>query len=397
MPSAELKGKVSLDGSGFERTLKTLSRQSTAFVTDVGKNFTGLKGQIAGAFSAAAAGQLVNSVVKHVERIKDLSDQYHVTTKEVQELDFAMTNVGLKFEDLGGALTRLGEARKRAREGDEEAIDAFKRMGVSLKEIENPAMRNVDVFYRMSAQMKALEDTTQVQNDMFELMGRSGSRLTEAMRGLNEQVDKFKGLEIPQKDLDNIDEAARKVETLGLKLKALGAKPLSRFLDNPMRGLLDILGVPGFTKEKSFRGAGASGSWGDPVAPPAGPGGTRKELAAAQEKLQDLAFGNESSPAKKLQMLQERRSRHEFDLLGGGPDSLKGLKARIGLGETEKDLMSLIRGLPQRGANLNELQRVGAYAGPKQDDSIKRTAEALLKAVREIEKNTKTKPESDIF
>jgi hypothetical protein len=402
MPSAELKGKVTLDGSGFSRTLNTLSKQATDFTKKVGENFTGLKGQIAGAFSVAAATQMVSAVVKHAERIKDLSDQYHVTTKEVQELDFAMTNVGLKFEDMGTALTRLGQARQKAGEGDEETIAAFSRMGVTLREIQNPALRNVDLFYRMSEAMRGLEDTSRVQNDMFDLMGKSGARLTEAMRGLSEERERFKqsGALIPKEDLDNIDEAARKLETLTLKMKGWAAPVLSSILENPFRGLLDHLGVPGFSRRgKSFRGHGASGSWGEPVSTEPDLY-TRKEdpeLKAARNRLDDLVFGNETNAANKLAMLRERKRKFSGELYENVRGSKGFIGAQVGLEETQKDMMALIRGLPQQGGNLNELQRVGAYAGPKINDPVLKALQDEIKELRAIRENTKPKLPGDIF
>src|SRR5688572_4197972 len=103
----KLMAVLGLDGRGFKAGLKEAE-------SGAGKFARGLKSQIAGAFSAAAFTAYAKNVTEAVTRIKDLSEQYRMTTTEVQQTDAALKRQGLQFEDLAGSLNKLAAARREA-------------------------------------------------------------------------------------------------------------------------------------------------------------------------------------------------------------------------------------------------------------------------------------------
>src|SRR5262245_57657325 len=128
-----LVAALGLDGKGFQRGLDKAGKTADQFAGD-------LKSKLTGAFTAGAVVAYVRHVAQAVGRVKDLSEQFSVTTDEVQKLDAAAKQSGQTFEDMGTAIEKVGAARKDAAEGNEELRATFSKFGVSLEQLNNPAL-----------------------------------------------------------------------------------------------------------------------------------------------------------------------------------------------------------------------------------------------------------------
>jgi len=180
MALLSLLAKLGLDATGFNQGLKSASREADNFGTRVGAS---LKGKLAGAFTVGAAVQATRFIINHASKVQDLSEQYDITTTEVQRLSHALELGGLKFEDFGQAMDRFGALRKAAVGGDEKAIANFEQFGITMTDLEDPLNRNLDLIIKLSGALSKLALTAAQRADLREMFGRSGGRLLTTLKG----------------------------------------------------------------------------------------------------------------------------------------------------------------------------------------------------------------------
>lgn len=230
----KLMAELGLDGSGFERGLSRLSGS--------------LKGRIAGLFTVAA-------ITSTVGRIKDLSEQFNVTTEEMQRLDFAAKQNSLSFEDVGTSLVRLGNARRNAAQGNEKLVETFKRFGISLADLNNPALRNVDILNKLSDAVVGMDLTARDRTELNDMLGRMGEKLEIVLRDARQ----LEGLEIINDDqITRIDRAAKAMEKLAknatnwlANMVGTGIEKIQKFVENI--GAAFILEDQGIRPEEAWK------------------------------------------------------------------------------------------------------------------------------------------------
>lgn len=260
----KLLAEIGLDGSGFERGLSRLG--------------SSLKGRLAGLFTTAV-------ITGTVGRIKDLADQFNVTTEEMQKLDAAAKQNALSFDNVGAALVRLGQARRDAAEGNENLLAVFSKFGVSLNDLQNPALRNVDLLNKIGAAVAGMNLTARDRTELNDLLGKMGEKLEVVLR----DAAKIEGLQIITDDhIRRIDEADKAVQRLGRNITNLAANAAGSALGFLDRQLTDI-----FTAIT----LGAGGMSADQInAAMAADDAVQKEMADAA-----AAGGQETTPGKMFE------------------------------------------------------------------------------------------------
>lgn len=198
----EVKGKVSLDGSGFQRTMKGIRSHAAS-------ELGGLKSQIAGAFTIGAIVNFGKHLEQTVGRIKDLSEQYRVTTDEVQQVDFATKQSGLSFEDFGTALDKLAQTRRNAVEGNDELRATFEKYGITLKELNDPQLQNIDLAKKMAASVATMTLTSREQAEITDLLGKKSAKLLTVMQELGSVEPP--GL-ISQESIERVDKLSKALD-----------------------------------------------------------------------------------------------------------------------------------------------------------------------------------------
>lgn len=110
----EAKGKVSLDGSGFSKTLGGLGTQVTGLS---GKMKAQLGGAFIAAFGASAIKNFGKELLEQAQTIDGLAQKFSLTTTQVQQLQDEAKRTGKPFEELvknsdelEATLTRLAGA-----------------------------------------------------------------------------------------------------------------------------------------------------------------------------------------------------------------------------------------------------------------------------------------------
>jgi hypothetical protein len=266
----ELFAKLGLDQKGFASGLTQARGKVAQFAGSV-------RGQIAAAFGTAAITAHLRSIVSTIGRIKDLSEQYNASTDEVQKLDHALKQSGLSFEDLGGALRKVGDAREKAVEGNESLRETFAKYGLTLSDLNNPQVRHIDVLQRIAEATSGMALSQREANEMSQLLGDRSTRLFAALSNLKN----LEGLKIfEQKDIDRIDEAAKKLAELNRQLMIFTAENITAAEGLEWRDIMAAgaeNAFPGLSVNTSETPGADSG--------PLTPGDIQKGLADMQKRL----------------------------------------------------------------------------------------------------------------
>lgn len=175
--------RLGLDSAAFESGVK----RSQSAIVGLGRSaLSGVKGQLAAAFSVGAVTAFAHSVVEAADRIGDLSDQMGLSVEDVQKLDIAAKRSGLEVERIGQAFLKVGEYRKKAGEGDAEAAETLERMGVSMADIQNRSMSNRDMTEKIYNWYLKTNRTAKDQADIAEVVGLKAEKLVAAFKELHQ-------------------------------------------------------------------------------------------------------------------------------------------------------------------------------------------------------------------
>src|SRR5947207_4422664 len=92
-------GNLTLTTLGWEQALNRVQANTQTWANDIGKE---VSGRLSAAFGGAAlvgfGERLAHDIGEHVGQIKDLAEQYGITTDELQHLQAAAAKVGLPVE-----------------------------------------------------------------------------------------------------------------------------------------------------------------------------------------------------------------------------------------------------------------------------------------------------------
>ena len=138
-----LIAKLGLDGKGFQAGLAKANRDT--------RNFAGgIKRQFVGMFGVAAIGVAIKRATDYADEINNLSRRLGVSSKALQEFNYAANLSGSDLKTVATSLQRVQEAQERLKNGNKQAEESFKRLGFSFDQAlqVNPA----EVFRRAGEQ-----------------------------------------------------------------------------------------------------------------------------------------------------------------------------------------------------------------------------------------------------
>ncbi len=162
MPLSELAGNVAPRVSKAFTAISKGAAIATAAVGAIGvagKKMMDLTGETAG----------------KLQRITDLSWQFGTSTKNLQELDYAMRRSGIDSNQFADGLKTLQQKIEEARQGGAGALNSFKRLGISIEDLKT---KKVDeVFTQMAGNIHMLQDESAKTKIGLELLGGSGARM----------------------------------------------------------------------------------------------------------------------------------------------------------------------------------------------------------------------------
>jgi hypothetical protein len=230
----KLVAQLALDGRGFRSGMREATAASDRFASHLGSS---VKNKVAAAFGTAAISAYVKSVASAAMHTKDVAEQYRISTDEVQELGNSARRTGLDVNEMTAALEKSGDARKSAAEGNTELRQAWARFGVTLQDLQNPLMRDLDLMKKVGEAAKGMSIGAVESAALRDLFGsRRGGRIAAALQDFGGGRKPGDAI-ISNDDIERIDQAAKKLEMLWLRLKSIGAGPIADVIGQAERGV----------------------------------------------------------------------------------------------------------------------------------------------------------------
>lgn len=216
--------EIGLDIGPFQTGLNKTQQAANSAGSKIGST---LKGAFGAFFGYQAFQKTIGDTWRRMAQIKDLSDQFSITTEEVQKLSAAAGNVGMSFEDFGTALLRMNAAREDAAKGNAELEDSFARFGITFAELRNPAVQNIDLFKRVGQALSSINPGTKDLDALKDLFGRGGARMAAALK----EIQNVKEPIISQEDIDKVDAMEESLKKLQRTAMAKIAGPVAKYSD----------------------------------------------------------------------------------------------------------------------------------------------------------------------
>ena len=157
-----LIARLGLDGKAFQTGLARANRQTGQFAG-------GIKRQFVGMFGVAAIGIAIKKATDYADEINNLSRRLGVSTKALQEFNYAANLSGSDLKTVGTSLQRVQEAQERLKNGNKLAEESFRRLGFSAAAAlsANPA----EVFRRAGEKFANTALTPEMFGDIRTLFG----------------------------------------------------------------------------------------------------------------------------------------------------------------------------------------------------------------------------------
>jgi hypothetical protein len=224
--------KLTADATAAERGVAAFSKKAGSYVGSIGSE---LKSQLVGAFAAGAVISAVRSfgahVVETVDNIKDMSEQLGVSTDEIQRMQKAANDAGIKFTVISGALQRIEALRSQAASGDAAAGGLFAGLGI------DPTQGNA-----LSILTQAVEASARGAREnalLFDMVGRKASVLKGVVSEIKAQgqIDL-----ISENSIAKIDQANARLEESKRRLTALATPAMTAGIEATTGTIEDLLG-----------------------------------------------------------------------------------------------------------------------------------------------------------
>lgn len=208
--------KLTADASGAQRAVAAFSKTAEKQIAGIGKELTG---RIAGAFAAgavvSAVAGFINSVRSSVDEIKDLSDQLGISTDEVQRLQKAANDTGVKFGVITTALEKIEQKKAEALAGDAKAQNLFGILGIDA---------NASSLEILKAAASKIGGQANENAAAFELIGKKAVIIRNIVAELKAQG----GIKlITEDEIAKLDKVQSKLEEANRELVATAAEPMA--------------------------------------------------------------------------------------------------------------------------------------------------------------------------
>lgn len=207
---AEVQIRARLDN--FERDLNKLERDVNSHVRGVEANlqrtatategfFKKALGAVSAGLIARELGQIIAASVRFGSEINDAAVRLGVSTQKLQEFRFAAVQAGAGVGELEAGLARLSRAMSEARDGNQNAVDAFREINRLLgRDVLANGAGVEKVFRDLALALERVSDPAEKVRISFELLGRN----PKLLQLLNEGAEGF----------DRLTQAARETNAI---------------------------------------------------------------------------------------------------------------------------------------------------------------------------------------
>ena len=177
-----LYAKFGMDGTGFNKGAEKIKSKAAGMKRSIGKSFDGLKGQIAGALAIGALSAASKETMDWGARVRDLAQQFGVTTDFVQKMDYAFKQTGGDSETAFKGVRKMMLAQGKlmnsftSKMTKEMLSDAFNKIGLSMGDLKNKSPE--DMFMKVASSLKNADMSSGELHDALNLIfGKGGSQM----------------------------------------------------------------------------------------------------------------------------------------------------------------------------------------------------------------------------
>lgn len=338
--SAELKIKISGDGSGFAATLDKAKSQASGFAShlagDVGKGFSksflgiipGVQHAIANIFDPAIIMENMGKVIARAKEVKLGSLRTQTNVEDFQRLNNALESVGLEAGTAVMAISKLAHGQEEVKNGSVDGTkntvklaESYAALGVSLTDLKTKTPQ--ELFAKISASMQDAAAQGKITGEQMsalrDIFGRAAAELTPLFA---------KGTAGTISDIGNLDEKQIK----GLLDAAQGYKDAKAILNEAwgegaarkilggldwlkntdvVQNIRQVIGTSS-TKDSDKQNAGKAAENQAKI--------NAKAKAKAEKEAEELAALGEGKAATKAEAAVEEQ-RKKNALAAGGPEA----------------------------------------------------------------------------
>ena len=177
----KLAGEIMIDDKPAVKSLDNVEGRAKKSEGRLGKIFKGIgkgAGMLAGAFTVVGGAGIgmANKFSNTADEIHKSAMKMGVGTDELQELRYAMEQVGVDSGGMDRALGRLNQRMGRASQGNEKYQDALEGVGVSMEDVRNGTVSTDEAFMTAIDTLNGMEDSQKQSAMASELFGTKMAR-----------------------------------------------------------------------------------------------------------------------------------------------------------------------------------------------------------------------------
>lgn len=168
-----------------ESQLKNLNKAKFEMLKEKFEKFLPIvKGVGAAAVAAGAAvGTMALKAAAAADEINTLSAQTGLSTKTIQEFQYASERIDVSLDTLTGSLKKLTANMASAERGSKTQIEAFEKLGVAYTDNEGSLRNNQEVFNELINALSQVENATERDALAMTLFGKSAQDLNPLILG----------------------------------------------------------------------------------------------------------------------------------------------------------------------------------------------------------------------
>ena len=170
-----VKGRTSLDGSGWAAGLRKMETATKGAANRMAGSMTSMVG---GLFAVSYLRGATMKIIDHGDAIDKMAKRMEASTDTAQRFDFAASQNGASVGDIEKAFTRTAASMEGAKQGLQTQVRAFAAFGITLQMIKNSTPE--EIFLKIAKSIEEAGGALDKAKSLQDIMGRGGRQLTRA-------------------------------------------------------------------------------------------------------------------------------------------------------------------------------------------------------------------------
>jgi hypothetical protein len=170
-----VKGRTSLDGSGWAAGLR---KMETGTKASAGRMAASMAGMVGGLFAVSALRSATMRMVQHADAIDKMAKRMESSTDTAQKFDFAASQNGATIEMVERSFMKTAQAMEGAEQGLATYIRAFEAFGISMQQIKTSTPE--EIFLKIAESIEKAGGALDKAKSLQDIMGRGGRQLVPA-------------------------------------------------------------------------------------------------------------------------------------------------------------------------------------------------------------------------